>query len=95
MAHHLSRDKQIAVLHHLIEGNTLRSTSRLTGVHRTTIMNHMIRFGEGCQRLMDARFRDLTLEHVELDEMWTFVEKKQARGSGTVWGGRQGKLAGA
>ncbi len=79
MANVLPRDKQIAVLHHLIEGNTLRSTSRLTGVHRTTIMGHMIRFGEGCQRLMDARFRNLTLEHVELDEMWTFVEKKQAR----------------
>jgi IS1 family transposase len=39
----------------------------------------MVRFGEGCRRLMDERFQGLTLEHVELDEVWTFVEKKQAR----------------
>jgi len=79
MVNVLPRERRIAVLQHLVEGNTLRSTARLTGVHRTTIMNHMIRFGEGCERLMDARFRDLTLEHVELDEVWTFVEKKQSR----------------
>ena len=79
MSNVLPRERQIAVLHHLLEGNTLRSTTRLTGVHRTTIANLMLRFGEGCRRLMDQRFRDLTLEHVELDEVWTFVEKKQAR----------------
>jgi hypothetical protein len=38
MSNILPREKQIEVLHHLVEGNTLRSTSRLTGVHRSTIM---------------------------------------------------------
>ena len=28
---------------------------------------------------MDARLRNLTLDHVEVDEIWTFVEKKQGR----------------
>jgi len=79
MANVLPRDRQIEVLHHLVEGNTLRSTARLSGVHRTTIMNLMVRFGDGCRNLMDDRFRNLTLEHVELDEIWTFVEKKHGR----------------
>ena len=79
MANVLPRDKQIEVLHHLVEGNTLRSTSRLTGVHRTTIMKLLVEFGEGCQKLMDKRFQGLTLEHLEVDEIWTFVGKKQAR----------------
>ena len=79
MANVLPRDKQLTVLHHLVEGNTLRSTARLTKVHRTTIMNLMVRFGEGCRNLMDDRLRNLTLDHVELDEVWTFVEEKQAR----------------
>ncbi len=79
MANRLPRSKQIEVLHHLVEGNTLRSTSRLTGVHRTTIMKLMVDFGRKCKVFMDARLRRLTMKHVEVDEIWTFVEKKQAR----------------
>ena len=79
MSNHLPREKQIEVLHHLVEGNTLRSTARLTGVHRTTIMKLMVTFGRRCKAFMNARLRNLTLEHVEVDEIWTFVEKKQGR----------------
>jgi IS1 family transposase len=79
MANILPKEKKIEVLHHLIEGNTLRSTTRLTGVHRTTIQNLMVRFGKQCQRLMDQEFRGLVLGHVEVDETWTFCRKKQAR----------------
>ena len=79
MANHLPREKQIEVLHHLVEGNTLRSTTRLTGVHRTTIMKLMVEFGRKCKAYMDSRLRGLTLRHVEVDEIWTFVFKKQGR----------------
>jgi hypothetical protein len=64
-------------LQHLVEGNTLRSTARLSGVHRTTIMNLMVEFGRRCKTFMDARLRGLTLEHVEVDRIWTFVANKQ------------------
>jgi IS1 family transposase len=79
MANVLPRDKQISVLHHLVEGNTLRSTSRLSGVARNTISSLMVRFGEGCQKLMDRTLRGLTIAHAECDEIWSFVGKKQAR----------------
>src|SRR5271166_1341100 len=79
MANHLPREKQIEVLHHLVEGNTLRSTTRLSGVHRSTIMNLMVKFGAACKAYMDANLRGLTLRHVEVDEIWTFVLKKQGR----------------
>ena len=79
MSNILPREKQIEVLHHLVEGNTLRSTARLTGVHRTTIMRLMVGFGRKCKAYMDRQFHNLTLNHVEVDEIWTFVEKKQGR----------------
>jgi IS1 family transposase len=79
MANVLKREKQIEVLHHLIEGNTLRSTTRLTGVHRTTIQNLLVDFGARCQQFMDHELRGLTLNHAEVDEIWTFVGKKQSR----------------
>jgi IS1 family transposase len=39
----------------------------------------MIRTGAACQRLLDARMLNLTLEHVECDEIWTYVLKKQGK----------------
>jgi IS1 family transposase len=79
MANVLPREKRISVLHHLVEGNTLPSTTRLTGVHRTTIQNLLVDFGEQCQAYMDRTMRGLSLTHVECDEIWTFVAKKQSR----------------
>lgn len=79
VANVLDRDKQLMALHLLVEGNSLRAITRLTGIHRTTVMNLMVRAGEGCQTLLDERLRNLTLNHVECDEIWTFVGKKQAR----------------
>ena len=57
MANVLPREKQIEVLHHLIEGNTLRSTARLCKVHRTTIQNCWFDFGEKCQEFQDRELR--------------------------------------
>lgn len=79
MANVLARDAQIFVLRLLTEGTSLRSASRLSGVHRTTIQNLLVRFGSGCRELLDERMRNLTLAHVEVDEIWTFCQKKQAR----------------
>jgi len=39
----------------------------------------MVTFGQRCKAFMDARLRNLTLDHIETDEIWTFVEKKQGR----------------
>jgi len=39
----------------------------------------MVRFGKACKTYMDAQLRGLTLNHIEVDEIWTFVQKKQAR----------------
>jgi hypothetical protein len=79
MSNLLPREKQIEVLHHLVEGNTLRSTSHLTGVHRTTLQHLLVDFGNACKDFMDATLRNLKLNHVEVDEIWTFVGEKQAR----------------
>jgi len=79
MANVLSRDLQIQILRMLVEGNSLRSVVRLTGVHRTTIMKLMVKFGERCREFLDRTQRGLSLRHVECDEIWTFVAKKQGR----------------
>jgi hypothetical protein len=75
----LSRAEQLSVLSLLVEGNCLRSVTRLTGVHRTTAMKLMLRAGERCRALLGRWMQNLTLGHLEIDEIWTFVLKKQGR----------------
>ena len=60
----------------LIEGCSIRSTERLTGLNRNTIMRLLIVAGERSARLMDARMRDLRPRYLQVDEIWTFVQKK-------------------
>jgi IS1 family transposase len=79
MANVLAADKQRMALQMLVEGNSLRSVTRLTGTHRTTVMNLLVSFGDACRQFMDEEMRGLTLDHLEVDEIWTFVGKKQAR----------------
>jgi IS1 family transposase len=77
MANVLSHEKQTAVIHALVEGASVRSVERLTGVHRDTILRLMVRVGSGCADLLDERMRDLTCRRLELDELWSFIAKKQ------------------
>lgn len=77
MANVLKREKQEMVISALVEGNSIRSVERMTGVHRDTIMRLMVRVGEGCRWLMDTEMRDLPCERIQVDEIWGFVGKKQ------------------
>lgn len=75
----LSPDRQALCLRLLCEGSSIRSTSRITGAHKNTVERLIIQFGQAAQMLLDEKMRGLTLAHVEVDEIWTFVAKKQAR----------------
>ncbi len=86
MAYVLKREQRIQVLHLLVEGSSLRSITRLTGIHRTTTMNLMVDFGQRCRTFLDARLRNLNCRHLELDEIWTYVQKKQGRLTATEQG---------
>lgn len=72
-------EKQTAVIGALVEGNSIRSTERMTGVHRDTIMRLAQRIGAGCQKVLDLAMRDLSCQRVQVDEIWSFVGKKQRR----------------
>ena len=77
MANKLSQDKKRTVISALVEGNSIRSIERMTGVHRDTICRLLVRVGDGCEAMMRERFTGLDLEDVQVDEIWTYVAKKQ------------------
>jgi IS1 family transposase len=79
VARFLSREKQIQVLRLLSEGNSIRSVVRLTGIHKSTIMRIVVRFGNQCRAYLDHKLVNLALDHVQLDEIWTFCGMKEGR----------------
>ncbi|WP_441290211.1 IS1 family transposase [Sorangium sp. KYC3313] len=79
MANVLPAERRLEVLAALVNGTTIRSTERMTGVHRDTIGRFAQAIGEGCARLHDRLVRDLTSPLVDLDEQhsWCKVRQKQ------------------
>ncbi len=88
----LTTQKRATVLHCLIEGNSVRSTSRLTGVAKGTILKLLEQAGEACEAYQSEHFRNLPCKVIQLDEIWSFVgcrdkNKAEAIGPhpGDVW----------
>jgi IS1 family transposase len=90
----LSTEKRAAVIACLVEGNSIRSTVRITGVAKNTVVKLLVDLGEACSRYQDETMRDLDCSLLEIDEIWTFVyakkrnvpkEKQGERGYGDVW----------
>jgi IS1 family transposase len=73
----LPKELQVTVLHHLVEGSSVRATSRLTKVSRATILSLLENIGAACKEYQDQVFRNLHFKRVQCDEIWTFVYAKK------------------
>src|SRR4030042_6689496 len=73
----LKTEKQEMAIAALVEGSSIRSVERMTGIHRDTIMRLMVRVGQNCEKLLDSSMRNLTCKTLQVDEIWCYVGKKQ------------------
>lgn len=73
----LNLARRAQIINCLVEGNSIRSTERMTGAHRDTVMRLMVGAGTGCEVLMDAEMRNLPCARIQVDEIWAYVAKKQ------------------
>ena len=74
---YISQDRAVLALQLLLEGSSIRSTERICGLDRNTIMSLLVKAGERCERLMRERIAGLKVDDVEVDEIWGFVYKKE------------------
>jgi IS1 family transposase len=89
----LSVQKRSAVIAALIEGNSVRSTCRLTGTAKGTILALIADLGKVCETYHDEHVRNLSSRRVQADEIWSFCYGKdknvsmdqKALGAGSVW----------
>jgi len=61
----------------LLEGSSIRSAERITGVHRDTIMGLLRVAGEKAKDLLESRIVNMEVNDVEVDEIWGFVGMKE------------------
>ncbi len=73
----LKIEQQEKVISALVVGVSMRSAERMTGIHRDTIMRLGVRTGEKCHDILDHEMRNIKSERIQLDEIWSFVGKKQ------------------
>ena len=85
----LSVSARAAILRALVEGNSIRSVSRMTGASKNTILRLLVEVGEFCSFYQDIAITGLKCERVEADEIWSYVAAKQKNatqpGQGDCW----------
>jgi len=73
----LSIEKRVQIINCLVEGNSLRSTSRLTGCSINTVTKLLVDVGRACAEYQDKAFHNLTCKRIQCDEIWNFCYCKE------------------
>ena len=90
----LSLERQAQVIRVLCEGNSIRSTARITDTAINTIVTLLKQVGAACLEYQDRNLRNLSCQRIECDEIWSFCYAKAKNvprdrqgqfGYGDVW----------
>jgi IS1 family transposase len=90
----LSSADRVGVVAALVEGNSIRSTVRMTGVAKNTVTKLLVELGAACTRHHDKAVRNVAAKRIQADEIWSFVyakaknakpEMKEAGTAGDCW----------
>ena len=90
----LSTEKRVQVIKCLVEGNSIRSTVRITGIAKNTVVKLLKDVGKVCSEYQDKAFRNLTCKRLQCDEIWSFCYAKEKNvpaklkgqfGYGDIW----------
>ncbi len=74
---YIPQDKMLLAMQLLLEGNSIRSTMRITGLDQNTIMKALVLAGDRCEKVMARLIVKVPVKDVQVDEIWSFVQKKE------------------
>jgi IS1 family transposase len=90
----LTNERRTQVIKQLCEGASIRSTVRLTGAAKNTVVKLLAEIGTACIKYQDSALRNLPCKRVQCDEIWSFCYAKDKNvpqdlrgkfGFGDVW----------
>ena len=73
----LSISRRVGILNLLVEGVSLRATSRITGTSLNTVYKLAADTGEACEQFHHEQVREVPARRVQCDEIWSFVYAKR------------------
>lgn len=85
---------RVTILNMLVEGSSMRSISRITGVSINTVTKLLEDAGRACAAYHDVTVRNVGSKDVQCDEIWSFCYAKEKNvpmakaapnGAGDVW----------
>jgi hypothetical protein len=85
MANVISTAKKVAVISALVEGCSVRSTVRLTGVSKGAVLRLLASVGKACQEYQDVTIRNVPAKRVQVDEIWSFCYAKEKNATAAMW----------
>lgn len=85
MANILSIAKQTAIITALVEGCSIRSTARMTGVSKGAVLRTLVKVGKACQEYQDATIHNVRAKRVRVDEIWSFCYAKEKNVTLDMW----------
>lgn len=85
--------KKVQIVNLLVEGCSLRATSRIADVSINTVTKLLVDVGRACEIFHDEKVVDLTSTKIQADEIWSFINSKEKntsiekkeRGYGDAW----------
>ena len=72
----LTIQKRVRVLASLIEGNSIRSTVRMTGAAKNTVVKLLRDISQICELYQRKNMVNLSCKRVQVDEIWSFCYSK-------------------
>ena len=70
-------DAALLALTLTVEGNSIRSAARVTGLDKKTITKLVVDAGQRCEALLSTKIQNVPVSDVQADEIWGFVGKKE------------------
>ena len=86
----LTAEKRAQIVNALVEGNSLRATSRMCDVAFNTVLKLLPEIGRACENYQRRKLVNLTCKRVQCDEIWSFYYAKDKnlpadKKGGSVW----------
>src|SRR5581483_4823503 len=71
--------KACEVLRLMVEGMSVRSIERITGIHRDTILRLLLLAADKITTKLRHKFENLEIARIQVDELHCFVQKRERR----------------
>ncbi|MEO8769613.1 MAG: IS1 family transposase [Ferruginibacter sp.] len=89
----LPLQKRVQIITLLVEGNSIRSITRILDISKNTVTKYLVQLGRACEKFHDENVRNLNSKKIQADEIWSFVgckdknatPEKLQQGQGDAW----------